>query len=93
MTTDEQLHSVRLGKWRLIMDAASQPVSLFNLELDPDEHTDESGAHPDVRDELLELLKTQRDRDAKLREELDAAPVKRNLNMGRLKALGYVGDE
>ncbi len=93
LTTDAQQHSVRLGKWRLIVDERAQPVGLFDLDQDPGELTDLSVQEAAVCEQLLGLLRAQREQDAALRKQLDAAPVERDANMERLRELGYVGDE
>lgn len=84
-------HSVRRGRWKLILDRDSERNELYDLEADPGETTNLTLQRPDLADELVRLVSAFREENGRLRAagpSLD--PVGRSGDDAeKLRSLGY----
>ncbi|MFW5754625.1 MAG: arylsulfatase [Marinilabiliaceae bacterium] len=56
--------AVRMGKWKGVrynLDKGNREIELYNLETDPDETEEISDQHPEVTEEIRDLMRTSRD--------------------------------
>jgi arylsulfatase A-like enzyme len=83
--------SITQGRWKLIYTPTKGATALFDLEADPMERRDESGAHPDIADELLAALKSWERRNAPP-SAAARLPEVSEAEKERLRALGYAND-
>ena len=80
--------SVRMGRYKLIVDRSTGVEALHDLLVDPDENTDLGPALPEIRDSLREKLRLWR-----AGHRPGTAPIPLTLDpdeIERLRALGYV---
>lgn len=92
-TRPRELRSIVKGPYKLILDEDSGKVQLYDLDADPAEQRDLSGARPAVVELLREALDAQADR---ARREGTRQAGDRDLSeeeRRQLEALGYAGDD
>lgn len=85
---DRALRSVRTTEWKYI-EGTDGSEELYNIEVDPQETTNVANDHPDVCDELAELLVTERGELVRGDRNGSAAAVDK-MTEQRLEDLGYL---
>ena len=86
--------AVRLGPWRLVVNASEGSRRLYDLNVDPRELDDLAAEHPDVVTRLEALLEERVRQDESLRATLRASDEEIELDpetLRELRGLGYLG--
>ena len=91
---EDTLYSVRLGRWRLIVDELTGESWLYDLQTDADEEHDVKQVHADIAARLRKMVQSQASEDAALRERISTRVSAIELDdatRNDLSRLGYVG--
>ena len=86
-----QRYAVVKYHWKLIRTTASKSVELYNLRQDPGEKRDVSKAHPDVVEEMLQLLADWKKKHPPFQADAEEGPPMSKERIEELRSLGYLG--
>ena len=85
------IYSVHLDDWKLIMNFHRKTIELYNISKDPSEMVELSKQYPDKKKELVAIIQSQIETNAKLSEKIKRENIPINQEQyERLKSLGYV---